>query len=223
MKPVVIQTGSSGNCVILNNVLALDMGVTIKKVAPYIPGLQLVFVSHEHSDHFKAGTIRTLARQRPALRFCCGPFLAEKFLQAGVGPASLDIIQPGTWYDYGAFRVSPVELHHNVPNYGLKIQMDGERAIYMTDTGYVDDVQAQGYELFMLEANHGEQEIRERIEAKRADGIFPYEVETARNHLSYEQAMDWLVRNAGPDSRYVFLHQHQEKSKAKQESNQEYA
>ena len=46
----VIQTGSTGNCLILNRTLALDMGVTWKKVAPYSKTLKLVFASHEHGE-----------------------------------------------------------------------------------------------------------------------------------------------------------------------------
>ena len=30
----VLQTGSSGNCVIVNNIIALDMGIPYKKIFP---------------------------------------------------------------------------------------------------------------------------------------------------------------------------------------------
>ena len=42
-------------------------------------------------------------------------------------------------------------------------------------------------------------------------GEFSYEYRAAQNHLSQEQALDWLARNVGPNSRYEFLHQHKEK------------
>ena len=207
----IIQTGSSGNCLILNHTLALDMGVTWKKVAPYSKTLKLVFASHEHGDHFKAGTIRALARERPSLRFCGGPWMISRFLAAGVPAANLDVAEANKRYDYGAFQIEPVELHHNVPNYGLRIFAGEKKAIYIVDTGSVSTIEAKGYDLYLLERNHSRAEIEARIAAKHAAGEFAYEEAAMRNHLSEEQALEWLAENMGPESRYVFLHQHIDK------------
>lgn len=158
MRFNVLQTGSSGNCVILNGVIALDMGVAYKKAAPHVRGLQLVFLSHEHGDHFKPSTIRALAAERPLLRFCGGEWMAGKFLSSGVPARNIDVLEAGKRYNYGAFQIEPVTLYHDVPNFGLKIFMGGEKAIYIVDTGYVDDVEAVGYDLYPLEAvgeDHG--------------------------------------------------------------------
>lgn len=206
----VLKTGSSGNCVILNGVIALDMGVAYKKVAPHVRDLQLVFVSHEHGDHFKPSTIRALAAERPVLRFCGGEWMAGEFLSAGVPARNIDVLEDGKRYNYGAFQIEPVTLYHDVPNFGLKIFMGAEKAIYIVDTGYVDDVEAAGYDLYLLEANHTDAEIKARIARKQARGEFAYESRAAANHLSQERAEAWLARNAGPRSRYMFLHQHKE-------------
>ena len=49
------------------------------------------------------------------------------------------------------------------------------------------------------------------MEAKRAAGEFSYEWAAAQNHLSKEQAEKWLYQQMGPNSQYIFLHQHQGK------------
>lgn len=206
----VLQTGSSGNCVILNGGIALDMGVSYKKVAPHVHGLQLVFVSHEHEDHFKSSTIRALATERPMLRFCGGECMAGKFMAAGVPARNIDVLEAGKRYNYGAFQIEPVTLYHDLPNFGLKIFAGSEKAIYIVDTGYVDDVEAAGYDLYLLEANHTTAEIKARIAEKQARGEFAYETRAAMNHLSREQAEAWLARNAKEDSQFIFLHQHKE-------------
>lgn len=206
----VLQTGSSGNCLILENIIALDMGVTVKTVEPYLSRLQLVFVGHEHGDHFKASTIRALAYKRPNLRFCGGTWLTQKFVDAGVSKRNIDVLEDGKTYDYGAFQISPVTLFHNVPNFGLKIFINGKRVIYIVDTGSVSGIEAKDFDYFLLESNHSRAEIEARIAAKHAAGEFAYEEAAARNHLSREQAEDWLARNAGPNSKFVFLHQHKE-------------
>lgn len=139
--------------------------------------------------------------------------MAVKFLDAGVNPRNIDILEDGKRYDYGLFQVEPVSLYHDVPNFGLKIFIGGEKAIYIVDTGYIDHIEAKNYNLYMIESNHGEEEIATRISEKHSRGEFAYESRAARNHLSREQAMNWLVKNAGPESRYVLLHQHKDARK----------
>lgn len=204
----VIGTGSFGNAIVLERSILLDCGMPFKKIKPFAKDLQLVFVSHCHSDHFKQSTIRALAAERPTLRFCGGEWMAGKFIMAGVSPRNIDILEAGKRYDYGAFQVEPVPLYHDVPNYGLKIFINDKKAIYIVDTGYVDDVEAKNFDLFLLENNHTEADIAYRIAEKQARGEFAYEVRASKTHLSQEQAEAWLARNAGENSKYVFLHQH---------------
>lgn len=209
----VLQTGSSGNCLILENIIALDMGVTYKTVAPCVRSLQLVFVGHEHGDHFKDSTIRALARNRPSLRFCGGPWMIPRFIAAGVSAKNIDVLEAGKIYDYGAFQIEPVTLFHNVPNFGLKIYMNGKKAIYIVDTGSVSGIEAKDFDYFLLEANHTEADILRRMEGKIAEGSYSYELAAMKNHLSREQAEAWLARNKGPESQVVFLHQHVERKR----------
>lgn len=211
MTADIVATGSTGNFIVLNGIIGLDMGVTYKKVAPYSKDLKLVFCGHSHSDHFKPSTIRSLAAERPTIRFCGGEWMASKFLLAGVNPKNIDILEAKKRYDYGLFQIEPVMLHHNVPNMGLKIYMNGEKAIYIVDTGYVDDIGAKNFDLYLLEANHKKAEIEARIAEKQARGEFSYEIRASQNHLSEEQALEWLAKNMGPNSKYQFLHQHKEK------------
>ena len=185
----VLQTGSSGNCVIVNNIIALDMGIPYKKIFPYARSLCLVFVGHEHGDHFKKSTIQALAAERPTLRFCGGPWMTRKFIDAGVDKRKIDVLEAGESYDYGLFRIEPVPLHHNVPNFGLKIFIGGKKLIYIVDTGFIDDVEAKNFNLYLVEANHQQAEIEARIKAKKSAGEYAYEYEAKRNHLSHPKRM----------------------------------
>ena len=49
MKYEILATGSKGNCVIINDEIAIDMGVTYKKISPYLKQLKLVLLTHIHS------------------------------------------------------------------------------------------------------------------------------------------------------------------------------
>lgn len=212
MKVDVLQTGSAGNCCIINNMIALDMGVAYKKVAPYINSLKLVFVGHRHQDHFKQSTIKRLAKERPGLRFCGGAWMVDYFLKAHVKASQIDVLEMGKRYDYGAFQIEAFSVKHDVPNAGLKLFVDGKKAIYIVDAGNLNGIEAPNYDLFLIECNHDETEIMERIREKEAAGEFAYERRVIRTHLSYQQANDFIYANAGPNSEYLYLHQHQERT-----------
>lgn len=136
----------------------------------------------------------------------------DSLLKAKVNKTQIDVLEMNRRYDYGDFQVEPFPLVHDVPNCGWKIWMNGESALYATDTGSMANVEAKDFSLYLLEANHDETEIMERIREKEAAGEFAYERRVIRTHLSYQQANDFIYANAGPNSEYLYLHQHQERT-----------
>ena len=48
MNYEIIKTGSSGNCTILNGVIAIDMGVPFKDISRFARKLRLVLLTHVH-------------------------------------------------------------------------------------------------------------------------------------------------------------------------------
>lgn len=212
----IIASGSKGNATVINGSILIDCGVPYKSLKQYKDGLRLVLTTHQHSDHFNPATVRTLARERPALRWACGEWMVQPLLEAGVDKRCIDIAENEIFSCYiGLASVAPVYLVHDVPNCGWRIFTD-ESAFYATDTATLDHVEAPGYDLYLIEANHRTAELEARAAEKEARGEFAYERRAAKTHLSEEQALDWLGRNAGPNSRYVFMHQHKEEEKCKQ-------
>jgi hypothetical protein len=216
MKYEILETGSSGNCTIINERIAIDIGVSFKKIAPYEKDLKLVLLTHEHRDHFMPSTIKRLAKDRPTLRFGCCEWLAQRLLECGVRPQNIDLYEiNGFGYHYGEAMdftiVQPERLTHNVPNCGYHVAVNGEWLFYATDTGSLDGIEAKNYALYLVEANHLEAEIEARAEEKLNAGEFAYETAAAENHLSYEKAIEWLKPNMGADSIWVPMHQHKER------------
>lgn len=80
----IINTGSDGNCTIANDIIAIDMGVSYKKLSPYVDKLELVLLTHIHGDHFNKATIRKLASNRPTLKFGCCEWLVQELIDCGV-------------------------------------------------------------------------------------------------------------------------------------------
>lgn len=49
MRYNIIASGSSGNCIIVEDFLALDMGISYKKIQKYLKQIKLIFISHSLS------------------------------------------------------------------------------------------------------------------------------------------------------------------------------
>ena len=210
MNYKIVATGSAGNAVVLNDYILIDCGVSFRALSEVRKGLKIVLLTHIHSDHFNKTTIHRLAAERPTLRFACCEWLLPELLACGVSERNIDVLKIGKVYNYGAFKVSPVKLYHDVDNCGWRIFAGEEKAIYMTDTVTLEGISASGYDLYLVEANYSESDIQERIRAKEAAGQYVYEYRVLKTHLSKEKCDEWLLENMGDNSEYVYIHQHRE-------------
>lgn len=211
----IISTGSQGNAVVINDTILVDCGVSFKALKDVYKDLQIVLLTHIHTDHFNGKTIKRLADERPTIRIGCCEWLVNDLVEAGVPKQSIDVFEIGKIYDYKAFKVSPIKLYHNVPNCGYRIFANGEKAIYATDTEHLQGITAKDYGLYMIEANYTDEDLQERINAKLEAGEYSYELNVASRHLSHEQASEWLMENMSAKSEYVFLHGHKDREQNK--------
>ena len=208
----IIATGSDGNAVVINGYMLIDCGVPFKALAAVKKQLKIVILTHIHSDHFNPATIRRLAAERPTLRFACCEWLLPVLIGCGVQKKNIDLLKVGKIYNYGAFKLSPIKLYHDVDNCGWRIFSGAEKAVYITDTSTVQGITAKDYDLYLIEANYSEPEIQERIKAKEAAGQYVYEYRVLKTHLSKEECDQWLMDNIGENSEYVYIHQHKEEN-----------
>lgn len=223
----ILATGSAGNCVLVENCIALDMGISFKTIKPFMRDLQLVLLSHIHTDHFKPSTIKRLAKERPLLRFGCMEWLVAPLVDCGVEKKNIDVYEYGILHEYRAYGsigvsyplgyikhhfVETFPLFHDVPNCGYKLHTNGcEKLLYATDTNKIL-TEAKDYDLYLVEADYEDEEIQQRIETKIIDGKEPFgEYRAMRNHLSQKAAYDYIVSQMGANSRYVLMHGHREK------------
>lgn len=216
----IIASGSAGNAVVVDGSVLIDCGVPYHMLERHVAGLRLVLLTHQHGDHFRPATVARLHRMRPALRWGCCQWMVPHLLSAGVDRRVIDVYEiNGMLFMYGnGLAVEPVRLAHNVPNCGYKLRdLGGGSLFYATDTGSLDGVEAKDFDLYLVEGNHREAEIEEKIRQKMETGEFAYEAAARENHLSEEQALAWLAQNMGPESRYVFMHQHRDRGGSHEE------
>lgn len=207
----IISSGSSGNCTIINGCIMIDIGVAWNKISQYAKDIKLVLLTHSHGDHFKPSTVRRLHQERPSVRWGGCEWMVPKLIECGVDKRVIDVLVSGNSLEYNIATIRPEQLIHNVKNCGWHICCNGESMFYATDCSTLDGIEAKAYDYYLIEANHNKEEIEQRIAEKRENQQFAYEYFAMRNHLSEEQAMDWLAKNMGPNSKVVFLHKHKDK------------
>lgn len=211
----IISTGSKGNAVVINNHIMVDCGVPYSKLREVRKDLKIVLLTHRHGDHFNKKTVARLHQDRPTLRFACCDWMVPLLLDAGVDKRVIDVAGNGSKLPMLCYKniasVMAEPLVHDVPNCGWHIHAD-KSCFYATDTGTLSHVTAKGYDYYLIEANHTEDDIKQRIYNKKKSGEYCYESRAAENHLSQEQAESWLAENMGAASEFIFLHQHEERS-----------
>jgi len=199
----VISSGSEGNAVIYNNAIMVDCGVSFKALQEVKRSLKIVLLTHKHGDHLKLRTLQRLQAERPTLRVACGDFLLEEL------PCikNIDVLQVGKIYDYGAFKVSPIKLYHDVPNFGWRVLLpNGQKIFHATDTVHLEGISAKGYDLYAIEHNYCEEYIQQAIEEARANGEYTHAYGNINTHLSIQQARAFIEANRKESSEVLELH-----------------
>jgi len=202
----VIASGSTGNAVIYYSTILVDCGVPFSKIKPFLKGLQLVLISHCHKDHMNIRTIKKMAFEKPSLRFGIGEYLLPHF----EGIKNIDILNYGVIYNYNLFKISPVKLYHDVPNFGYRIFKDNTKIFHATDTRTLSGITAEGYDLYSLEANYDEDKVYDIIIEKQNKGEFAHQKGSINSHLSIQQAQKFIIENAGENYKFITLHQSKE-------------
>lgn len=208
----IISSSSKGNCIVINDYLMLDCGVSYKKLEQVIDKIKIIFISHEHKDHLNPTTIKKIAYEKPNIKFLVGKYLVPKLVKLGVDKLSIITFDLDKWYTIGIFNAKMQYLFHDVPNNCLHVEFQNEEKIfYAVDTAKIDHIEAKNYDLYLIEGNYTtDEEIEEKIAEAKKNGKFSHLERVLNTHLSQVQALNWLDKNKGVDSKYLFIHQHQE-------------
>lgn len=212
MNYEIIGSSSKGNCIIVEDVLMLDCGVTYSKIKPYLNKVKLIFISHVHQDHLLPNTIKKIAYNYPTIKFVTGSEdVVKKLAECNISKKNIYVLKNGIKYDLGLVKVRLIDLFHDVENYGLKWEINSKKGIYATDTSKIDHIVAQDYDLYLIESNYNEellnQHIQECIDNGDNENKLYYLNRVSRVHLSDTQCNDFLIENMGSNSEYIKLHQ----------------
>ena len=209
MKYNIIGSSSKGNCIIVEDFLMLDCGLSYSKIREYLKNIKLIFISHKHHDHLNMACIKQLTYSYPTIKFVTGSKdVVEKLVKCGARKKNIYFLKEGIRYDLGMLKVRLVYLYHDVDNYGIKWEYKGKKGIYCVDTSRLDHIVAEDYDLYLIEANYKEEILQQHIDQCEPDDdrlIYLHRVENT--HLSQDQANKFLLDNMGDNSVYEYIHQ----------------
>jgi phosphoribosyl 1,2-cyclic phosphodiesterase len=200
MKVVdVIASGSSGNCVVLNDgqsQIVFDAGLPYSKLAQKVQFSKVsgVFITHEHGDHIKA--VPELVRRGLSIHMSEGTRNSK-----GVKPHEVVTMKDGQVVESGSWLVRAFNVFHDAaePLGFLAASKHAPiKAIYIADSAYIP-YKFPGITHFIVEANYAEDIMDGR-------DINPMLARRIRNsHFSLDSFKQFIERNVNPDTQEIHM------------------
>jgi Cft2 family RNA processing exonuclease len=192
----VISSGSSGNCVKINDVM-IDIGVPFNKIKDELYDVKYLLITHTHSDHLKLNTYTSLIKMFPRIKIY-GNYEVGQVVDVD------KIVNAGYEFETKDYTFYPFPCVHDVLCYGFTWEYEKNRILYATDTSSLDFAPPGPYDYLFLESNHDEKKLEE-VRNKPNKGYDPYE--SGKRHLSTQQAKNFYYMNRRDrDSELIELH-----------------
>lgn len=209
MNYEIINSGSDGNCIIINGNFMIDCGVSYKRIKSILKNIRLIFVSHSHSDHLNKKTIKQIAYNFPTIKFVVGSTdLVNTLVEhSNVNKKNIYALPSNKWFDLGMLKVKLEQLQHDVPNHLIKFQIGAKKGVYIVDTNSVKNIKAKDYDLFLIEANYKKEILEKHKQEKNDNDEYNHLYRVENTHLSFEEANDFLIENMKGDSQFEYIHQ----------------
>lgn len=197
MKLKIINSGSSGNCYLLQasngSTLIIECGVRmtdIKKALDFdLKKVVGVLISHEHNDHCKA--VKDVMSAGVNVYASAGTIEA---MQISNYTHRIFRIERMNTYTIGDFKVMPFDVKHDAKEpFGFLINhTDCGNVLFITDTYYVPHT-FKNLNNIIIEANYDKEIVAQRIADENIHGKVRDRV--IESHMSIDTCLDLLKSN----------------------------
>lgn len=178
MKYEVISTGSKGNCVLLcDGKIMVDCGVPFKNIKSKLYDVEVLLLTHIHSDHIREATLKNIKKMFPHITII-GNYEVHQYYEVDL------ICNADFKIETKGYEFQPFECKHDVLTYGFVWEYEGDTIIYATDTSTLENAPKIKYDYMFLESNHDEKKIEQIVNIK-SYGYNAYA--GAKRHLSTQQ------------------------------------
>lgn len=228
MRVSVLASGSTGNTSLIEtgqHKILMDAGLSGKKIKSLladvgvdINDIDMVFLSHDHSDHSKG--LGVLMRRYPKIAaFANGGtwnYLSQTQKIGQIPVQQMNVIEPGQTKTFGDLDVTAFATSHDAaePQYYV-FTSEGKRMAFLTDTGYVSqkvkNVIADA-DAYLMEFNYDDMMLRN---GPYSWGL-KHRILSDVGHLSNEDAGQALLDVVSNKTEHIFLaHRSQHNNTAK--------
>lgn len=206
MKITVLDSGSHGNCYVLQNdqeAIVIEAGCHVQEVLETLNfntrKVVGVFISHAHLDHMRY--VEDYLKYFPC--YCSQGAIDEFRFKKQRRPIAMTPLRTVT---FGGFSVRPFDTEHDAKEpIGFLIEHEETGKILFVTDSYFVKYQFDGLNIIMLECNYDLQILQENCQK----GIIPKKLEerTLESHMSLEHCKQMLRATDLTDvSRIILLH-----------------
>ena len=178
----IIGTGSSGNCVRVDDVM-FDCGMPYQKIEPELKKVSYLLITHKHCDHVIPEVLARIHAEHPEIITVGNDEVKNAWSDL------IDVVAKDGQRVPGIddIVVVPYDVPHSVQVTAYTIwDRDAEHVLYTTDCYDLPALDSQRFDRFFLESNHAEEQV-ERLASVSAQ--YGYNVRDGMTrHLSNEYA-----------------------------------
>lgn len=171
----IIGSGSTGNCVRIENVM-FDVGLPYSKIKDELYQTDYILISHRHKDHFKENVLKRIKAEFPYIKVASNYDVAQRSEYVD------EIFNNGYPFEMGTIKFYPFETIHDVPGSGYIFKLKGYDIVFCTDTKDYSHMPKLKFDYMFLESNY-DKNILQTISTKGRKGYFQY-INSCNRHSS---------------------------------------
>lgn len=201
-----LSSSSRGNIHILENedtILLLDCGIKFNRVGSILNSKSIngVLITHEHGDHING--CESLSQNKNT-----GFYSTKETLdRVNVPEFMKNPVQAFKTFQIGSFKIVPFEVKHDAVhpvNYLIKDTISGAQLLYITDTGYIDNLIFKDIDYFIIECNFDEKWYQ-KDELTRTEEIKSKRLLSMNGHLSIQKTIRVLEKSVNHNTKKIIL------------------
>ena len=201
-----LSSSSKGNIHILENedtCLLLDCGINFNRISLVLNSRKIdgVLITHEHGDHISG--CESISQNKNTSFYGT----KETLDRVNVPNFMKRPVQAFTTVQIGSFKIVPFEVKHDAVhpvNYLIKDTISGAQLLYITDTGYIDNLIFKDIDYFLIECNFDE-EWYQKEELTRTEEIKSKRLLSMNGHLSIQKTIRVLKNSVNHNTKKIIL------------------
>lgn len=204
----VICSGSTGNSVIIDNVL-IDVGLTkkillSKELDIDITKIKYVLITHSHKDHLNLATLKALKHKTIICNKNVYDIVADKY-DIGLFKEII-VVEDGDVIEFEDITFEVFNCIHDVPTQGYVLLFKDMKWLYQTDTSTLNNAPDYKYNALFIECNYCEVKFNAIINNKRTTFREATRLKENKRHSSKQHCFDFYAKRSVKNALFVKLH-----------------